>query len=174
LIRLAAITLLFCFTFSCAQLTRLSEERITGENNFIFVRPFANIETPEEVAKLVSEQFYTKLEEEEFFRASEGKKFRFDFYMGQPCPDKYACYYITGEVKDYEYVTGCCGNDGVEVTATIRFWDDMTKKPLFEISEWNNEIFEPGDLSQLQAIGLLAEDSADSLVKALLRELSNN
>ena len=173
--RLVTAFLLTAVLFNgCTHITRLSDENISGSKNFIFIRPFTNVNTPDAVAKLLSEKFYTKIEKEKRFSGRDGKIYRFDFYLGQPCPGDYECYYITGEVKDYKYTDGCCGNDGVEVSSNIKFWNDMTKKPLFEISEFNNEIFESGELSQLKAIEELAEDSADTLVKALLKELSKN
>lgn len=170
----AVLTAVILLLGACTHLTRLSEQRIRGDRNFIFVRPFSGENSPEEVAKLVSESFYTKLTTTEFFSGRDGKTYKFDFYFGQQCPEGYDCYYITGEILNYRYRVGCCGTDGVEATSSIRFWDDMTKKPLFEVSEWNNEVFEPQEATHLQAIEWLAEDSAESLVKALLKELSKN
>ncbi len=166
--------ILALFFASCTQFTRLSDQRIGGEKNFIFVRPFSGGLSPEEVAKLVSEKFFSRITTRKYFSGKEGKTYNFDFYMGQPCPADFDCYYITGEVSKYKYTVGCCGKDGVELTSNIKFWDDITKKPLFEISEWNNEVFEPQGVTQLQAIEWIAEDSANSLVKALLKELSKN
>ncbi|MBE9536913.1 MAG: hypothetical protein IMF07_07000 [Proteobacteria bacterium] len=159
---------------SCTHMTKLSEERISGKKNFIFVRPFAVENAPPEVGKLTSGKFFAQLESQDFFSGRDGKTYSFDFYMGQPCPTGYTCYYITGSVMDFEYQTGCCGNDGVEARTNIKFWNDITKTPLFEISEWNNEIFEPEDTSRLDAMEMLAEDTAQTLVDALLKELSRN
>ena len=126
------------------------------------------------MVKLVSDRFYTKLTEKEFFSGRDGKTYRFDFYLGQQCPTSYDCYYITGEVSDYKYEEGCCGLDGVQVKTVIKFWNDLTKEPLFQVYESNNEVFEPEDLNQLQAMEVLAEDTARILVGELLDELSSN
>lgn len=159
---------------SCTHMTKLSEERISGKKNFIFVRPFEVKNAPPEVGKLTSGKFFTGLESQDLFSGRDGKTYNFDFYMGQPCPADYKCYYITGSVIDFEYQKGCCGNDGVEASTNIKFWNDITKKPLFEISEWNNEIFEPEDTTRLDAMEMLAEDTAQTLIDALLKELSRN
>ncbi len=158
----------------CSHVSRLSNQKISGSKNLIFIRPFSGEKTPVEVTKLISERFYSKLTSKEFFSGSAGKRYSFDFYFGQPCPNGFDCYYITGEVSEYKYVEGCCGRDGVEVSTTARLWDDLTKKPLFEVSEWNSEVFEPEDVDQLQAIELLADDSTKTLVDALLKELSSH
>lgn len=159
---------------SCTHMTKLSEERITGKKNYIFVRPFGVENAPPEVGKLTSGKFFTSLESQDFFSGRDGKTYVFDFYMGQPCPTAYSCYYITGEVKDFVYKTGSFDNDGVEAVSNIKFWNDITKKPLFEITEWNNEIFDPENTTQLDAMEMLAEDTAQTLVNALLEELSSN
>ncbi len=157
----------------CSHLTRLDGGGITGKRNFIFIRPFSGGDAPDEASKLISESFYKELTAADLFSDS-GKIYDFDFYYGQPCPEGYDCYYITGKIVDYRYEKGCCGKDGVEMTAKIRFWNDMTKKPLFEISEWNNEVFDPEETDRLQAIQWLADDTADVLIDALLKELSGN
>ena len=159
---------------SCSHVTQLSPKKISGERNMIFIRPFAANKAPDEVAKLISEKFYTTLSSENYFKNDKAKKYLFDFYLGQPCPDGFDCYYITGEVFDYKYDEGCCGRAGVETSARVLFWDDLTKKPIFEVSEWNSEVFEPEDLSQLEAIDLLAEDTSETLTDSLLKELSRN
>lgn len=159
---------------SCTHMTKLSEERISGKKNFIFVRPFAVENAPPEVGKLTSGKFFSRLESQDFFSGRDGKTYSFDFYMGQPCPSDYTCYYITGEVKDFKYIPGSYDNDGVEATSNIKFWNDITKAPLFEITEWNNEVFDPEDTTRLEAMEMLAEDTAETLVNALLKELSRN
>jgi len=169
----AALILSFFFN-GCSHINRLSDEKIKSKNNMIFFRPFSGDSSPDEVVKLISEQFYTKLTKKKFFSGREGKTFKFGFYMGQACPASLDCYYITGEVSDYKYEEGCCGHDGVKVKASIKFWNDLTKKPLFQISESNNEVFEPENVNQLQAIETLAEDTAHILVKELISELKSN
>lgn len=159
---------------SCTHMTKLSEERISGRKNFIFVRPFAVENAPPELGKLTSGKFLAQLESQDFFSGRDGKTYNFDFYMGQPCPANYTCYYITGEVKDFEYKRGSFDNDGVEATSSVKFWNDITKAPLFEISEWNNEIFDPEEATRLDAMEMLAEDTAQALVNTLLSELSSN
>lgn len=171
---LFAVIILSLFTNGCSHISRLSDEKITGNKNMIFFRPFSGGTSPDEVAKLISDNFYTKLTKREFFSGRNGKTYDFDFYMGQECPASFDCYYITGEVSKYHYEEGCCGRDGVSVQASIKFWNDLTKKPLFEVSESNNEVFEPEDMNQLQAIETLAEDTADILVTELLKELKSN
>ena len=158
----------------CSHVSRLSDQKVSGSKNLIFIRPFSGSDVPAEVTKLLSESFYSKLTEKEFFGGADGRLYNFDFYFGQPCPESFDCYYITGEVSNYKYEAGCCGMDGVEVSSTARLLDDLTGKPLFEVSEWNTEVFEPEDVSQLEAIKLLADDSANTLVEALLKELSSN
>ena len=165
------ISILF---LGCSHVSRLSDQKVSGGKNLIFIRPFSGEKIPVEVTKLLSEKFYSKLTSREFFSGRDGTIYSFDFYFGQPCPGGFNCYYITGEVSAYKYEEGCCGRDGVEVTTTVRLWDDLTKKPLFEVFEWNSEVFEPEDVDQLQAIELLADDSTKTLVDALLKELSSN
>ncbi len=160
--------------FSCTHVTHINPKKISGEKNMIFIRPFSAPKVPDEVAKLISEKFYTTLSSEIFFKNDKAKKYRFDFYLGQPCPNGFDCYYITGEVLEYKYEEGCCGLDGVKTSVKVLFWDDLTKKPIFEVSESNNEVFEPEDLNQLEAITLLAEDTSKALTGALLKELSRN
>ena len=172
--RFTAALLVSVFFFGCSHVSRLSNKTVSGSKNLIFIRPFSGEEIPVEVTKLLSERFYSKLTSKEFFHGNAGKLYSFDFYFGQPCPEGFDCYYITGEVSEYKYEEGCCGRDGVEVSATVRLWDDLTKKPLFEVSEWNSEVFEPEDVDQLQAIEFLADDSTDTLVNALLKELTHN
>ncbi|MDH3974529.1 MAG: hypothetical protein OEV42_09650 [Deltaproteobacteria bacterium] len=171
---LFALLIVSLFLNSCSHLNRLSDERITGKKNMIFFRPFSGASTPDEVIKLISDQFYTKLTKKDYFSGRNGKTYNFDFYMGQQCPAASDCYYITGEVSNYKYEQGCCGRDGVKVKAVIKFWNDLTKKPLFEVSESNNEVFESEDMNQLQAIEVLAEDTAHILVNELLDELQYN
>ena len=170
---LAALLISILF-LGCSHVSRLSTQKVSGSKNMIFIRPFSGEKIPVEVTKLLSERFYSKLTSKEFFSGKAGKLYSFDFYFGQPCPSGFDCYYITGEVSDYKYEEGCCGRDGVEVSTTVRLWDDLTKKPLFEVSEWNSEVFEPEDVDQLQAIELLADDSTKTLVDALLKELSSH
>ena len=169
-----AALLISALFLGCSHVNRLSSKKVSGSKNLIFIRPFSGDKIPEEVTKLLSERFYSKLTSKEVFTGSAGKLYSFDFYFGQPCPGDFDCYYITGEVSDYKYEEGCCGRDGVEVSTTVRLWDDLTKKPVFEVSEWNSEVFEPEDVDQLQAIELLADDSADTLVDALLKEITKN
>ena len=170
---LAALIISILF-LGCSHVNRLSKQKVSGSKNLIFIRPFSGEKIPVEVTKLLSERFYSKLTSKEFFSGSDGKLYSFDFYFGQPCPNGFDCYYITGEVSAYKYEEGCCGRDGVEVSTMVRLWDDLTKKPLFEVSEWNSEVFEPEDVDQLQAIELLADDSTKTLVDALLKELSSH
>ena len=169
-----AALLISVFFLGCSHVNRLSKQKVSGSKNLIFIRPFSGDKIPAEVTKLLSERFYSKLTSKEFFSGNGDKLYSFDFYFGQPCPSGFDCYYITGEVSDYKYEEGCCGRDGVEVSTTVRLWDDLTKKPVFEVSEWNSEVFEPEDVDQLQAIELLADDSTDTLVDALLKEISSN